>query len=335
MNIADPLALPIRGLRAGHAQDPALASGATVLLFDAPVVAAAHVSGGAPGGFDAALLEPGRSIEQVDAIVLSGGSAFGLEACAGVQAALREAGRGLPVGGVRVPIVVGAILFDLGNGGDKAWGRFSPYRELGYQAAQAAGSRLAEGSVGAGTGATTVTLKGGLGVAHATTAAGHTALAIVAVNALGSATLGQSPHFWAAPLEQGGEFGGLGWPAAMPADALAFRVKGGTTATTIGAVITDAALTRGQAQRLAIMATAGFARAIRPVAAPMDGDTLFAASTGAQPLREPVQELTELGAVAADAVARAVARGVHRATALPFAGARPAWRDLYGQLTPS
>ena len=321
----------VPGLTVGHATDLALGSGVTAVLFDAQATVSVCVLGGAPGGRETTMLEPEMGVSGIDAVVLSGGSAFGLDAAGGVQAALREAGRGLDVRGALVPLVSCAILFDLLNGGNKNWGRFSPYRELGYAAARAAaGGVFALGSVGAGTGATTATVKGGLGSASCVTRAGHTVGAIAAVNALGSATIGDGPWFWAAPFEQGAEFGGRGWPAAMPEGALAPRLKGGpASSTTIALVATDAALSKVQAKRLAIMANDGLARAVLPAHAPMDGDTVFAASTGRRALGD-VQDLTELGQAATMVLARAVARGVFEATALPWEGAQEAWRERFG-----
>lgn len=321
----------VPGIKVGHAHDAGLASGVTAILFDQPAVASIAIHGGAPGSVDTALLEPEMSVERVDAIVLSGGSAFGLEAAAGVQAALREAGRGFAVGPVRVPIVPGAILFDLLNGGDKAWGRFAPYRDLGYQAALAAGEAFALGTVGAGYGATTATLKGGLGSASALTPSGLRVGAVAAVNAIGQANIGDGPHFWAAPFERDAEFGGLGLPPTIHPDALRLRIKGRTPATTIAVVATDAALTKAQAKRLAVAAHDGLARALRPAHAPLDGDTVFAAATGAVPLIDGLGSLTDLCALAADTLARAIARAVFEATALPFPNALPAWRDRYAR----
>lgn len=319
----------IPGIMVGHATDLALGSGTTAILFDTPAVASVAVLGGAPGGRDTQMLEPEMTVQAVDAIVLSGGSAFGLDAAGGGQAMLREAGRGLLVAGLRVPIVCQAILFDLANGGDKEWGRYSPYREQGYTAAMAAmGGAFALGSVGAGTGCTTATVKGGLGSASMRTGSGHMVAAIVAVNAVGAATIGDGPWFWAAPFEINGEFGGLGWPVPMPANATASRMKNSPgTATTIGLVVTDAVLTKAQAKRLAIMAHDGLARAILPAHAPMDGDTIFAAATGAKPLDGA---LTELGHAAALTMSRAIARGVYEATPLPVAGAQQSWRQRFG-----
>jgi L-aminopeptidase/D-esterase-like protein len=322
----------IPGIAVGHATDPALGSGATAILFDPPAIISGIVTGGAPGGRDTAMLEPEMTQETAHAIVLSGGSALGLDAAGGVQAALRAEGRGLRIANAIVPIVPQAILFDLANGGNKDWGIFSPYRDLGYQAARAAATgAFALGSVGAGTGATTATVKGGLGSASAMSPTGHVVAAIVAVNAVGTATIGDGPHFWAAPFEVANEFGGLGWPASIrPAD-LVRRLKGFTTpATTIGLIATDAALTKAQAKRLAIMANDGLARALLPAHAPMDGDTVFAAATGTRPVGDPWRDLVEIGHVATMVMARAIARGVYAATALPWPGAQPSWRDRFG-----
>ena len=321
----------VAGLRVGHAGDARIASGVTVVVFDEPATASIAVAGGAPGLRDTALLAPGMSVETIDALVLSGGSAFGLDAPGGVQAVLRRRGRGFRVRDTTVPIVPGAILFDLLNGGDKDWGETPAYWHLGQAAAQAAGFEPRLGSVGAGLGATTATAKGGLGTASAVTQAGYTVGALVAVNALGSATIGDGPHFWAAPYERHGEFGGLGWPDPLPTDALAVRLKGAAEpATTIGIVATDAALTKPQCHRLAIMAQDGLARALRPVHAAMDGDALFAAATARADRAPDAADLVALGTLAADCVARAVARGVYEATTLPFPGAQKSWRDTWG-----
>jgi D-aminopeptidase len=319
----------VAGIRIGHATDAKIATGTTAIVFDEPAVVGVDVRGGAPGTIETDLLEPHRTVERIDAVVLSGGSAFGLEAASGVQAWLREQGRGFAfaAGDIRVPIVAGAILFDLLNGGDKKWGRFSPYRDLGYGAAKAAGAEFALGTAGAGYGANTVNFKGGLGSASAQTRTGHTVGALAAVNAAGSVTVGDGPHFWAAPFEQGSEFGGLGFPAKLSPEALAVRTKGRPREnTTLAIVATDAALTKAEAKQLAVMAQDGFARAMYPAHTPLDGDTVFAAATGRRPLAEAI-DLAELGAVAANTIARAVARGVYAATALPFADALPAWRD--------
>jgi L-aminopeptidase/D-esterase-like protein len=322
----------VPGLKVGNAHDARLASGVTAIVFDEPAVAAVDVRGGAPGTVDTDLLDPHRTVERIDAITLSGGSVFGRDAAAGVQAALREQHRGFQIAGLNIPIVVGAILFDMANAGDKGWGRFPPYRDLGHAAAAAADQDFTLGSVGAGYGATVLNLKGGLGSASARSRGGHAIGALVAVNACGSVTLGSSQHFWAAPFEQGSEFGGRGWPATLPTDALTIRAKGGIGEnTTIAVVATDAMLTKAQAKQFAVMAQDGFARAIYPAHTTLDGDTVFAAATCRHPLQDPVLELAEIGALAANVLARAIARGVYEATALPFAGALPAWRDRFGR----
>ncbi len=322
----------VPGLRVGHADDARLASGTTAIVFDEPAVASVDVRGGAPGTRETDLLEPHRTVERIDAVVLSGGSAFGVDAGAGVQAALREQGRGFAVGATRIPIVCGACLFDMLNGGDKNWGRFPPYRDLGYAAAQAAALDFALGTAGAGYGATTIKLKGGLGSASAVTRDGHSVGALVAVNACGNANVGDGAHFWAAPFEQAGEFGGRGFPATVPPEALRLTYKGRPGEnTTIAIVATDAVLTKAQAKEFAVMAQDGFARALYPAHTTLDGDTIFAAATGRRPLGDAVNELTEIGATAANVLARAVARGIYEATALPFANALPSWRDRFGR----
>ena len=177
-------------------------------------------------------------------------------------------------------------LFDLLNGGDKNWGRFPPYRDLGYAAAALAGDTFALGTAGAGFGATTVNLKGGLGSASAVTRDGHTVGALVAVNACGSANVGSGPHFWAAPFEIDSEFGGFGFPATLPPAALTPVAKGRPGEnTTIAIVATDAALTKAQTKELAVMAQDGLARALYPAHTTLDGDTVFAAGNRAAATR--------------------------------------------------
>ena len=322
----------VPGVRVGNAQNAQLASGVTVVLFDEPAIASIDVRGGGPGTRETDLLDPQMAVPRIDAITLSGGSAYGLDAASGAQAYLREQGRGYQVGAARVAIVPGAILFDLLNGGDKDWGRYPPYRELAYAAAANAGPEFALGSVGAGTGATTVNLKGGLGSASALTPDGFIVGALAAVNAAGTVVVGDGPWFWAAPFEDNGEFGGRGFPSPLPPGALEARTKGALRqSTALVVVATDAALTKAQAKRLAVAAQDGLARAGYPVHTSLDGDVVFAAATGAKPLADPTFAFMRLGAIAANVVARAVARGVYEATGLPFAGALPSWRDKFGR----
>ena len=324
----------IAGVRVGHADNAELGSGVTAVIFDSPVVASMDVRGGGPGTREGSLLDPIATVEQIDGITLSGGSAFGLESGGGVQAWLAEQGRGFRVREALIPLVPAAICFDLLNGGNKAWGRFPPYRDLGYAAAAAAATDFALGSVGAGLGATVAQLKGGLGSASAVTQAGVKVAALAVVNAVGSVTVGDGPWFWAAPFEMNSEYGGRGLPPSFTPEMLAPRLKGGPAATaaentTLAVIVTDAILTKPQAKRLAMIAQTGFARAIYPVHAPLDGDVVFAAATGEKPI-DPLFGLTELGAIAANVTARAIARGVHAATALPFPGALPSWKDRFG-----
>ena len=321
----------VAGVRVGHADDAKLGSGATVVVFDEPAVAAVDVRGGGPGTRETDLLDPAMTVERIDAIVLSGGSAFGLDAASGVQAWLREQGRGFAVRDGARADRAGAILFDLLNGGDKDWGRYPPYRDFGYAAAAAAAADFALGSVGAGLGATTVNLKGGLGSASAQTRDGITVGALVAVNAVGSVVIGDGPHFWAAPFERDGEFGGRGLPAVVPPDSARVRRPRASAGenTTLVVVATDATLTKAQAKR------ARGHGAGRPRARDLSGAHparrrhRVRGRDRRRPLADPIFGLSELGALAANVLARAIARGVYEATALPFPGALPSWRDKF------
>src|SRR5258706_6418285 len=234
----------IAGVRVGHADDKTVASGATAVIFDRPAVAAIDVRGGGPGTREGALLDLVNTVDRIDAIALSGGSAFGLEAGGGVQAWLAERGRGFAVRGALIPIVPGAIMFDLLNGGNKAWGRFAPYRDLGYTAAAAASTNFAIGSVGAGLGATTANFKGGIGSASAAAQNRGRGPPPAGGHSLGSGPGRHGPWFWAAPFEIDGEYGGRGLPPSFTPDMLAMRIKGGTAATsventTLAVVVTD------------------------------------------------------------------------------------------------
>ncbi|MER8655405.1 P1 family peptidase [Mesorhizobium sp. M0847] len=314
----------VAGLRVGNASDARLKSGVTTVLCDEPAVGGVQILGGAPGTRETDLLEPHNSIEAVHAVVLSGGSAFGLDAASGVQAALREKGIGVDVGGFRVPIVPAAILFDLRNGGDKDWGRYPPYRDLGYEAAQAATVDFPLGTIGAGTGALSSGLKGGLGSASTVLDSGVTIGALAAANPTGSVTIARTRYFWAAPFEIGDEFGGLGYPSPMPGDArrilLKYRDKrvggqaeaGGNT--TIAVIATDAVLTKAAAKRLAISAHDGFVRAIWPVHTPADGDLVFALATGKSGIELSADDAVDFFAAAGATMARAISRGIHAAT---------------------
>jgi D-aminopeptidase len=328
----------VPGILVGNAQDMRAATGATVAIFEGGAIASISTLGGAPGDRMGTSLEPEAVGQAIDAVVLSGGSVYGLDAAGGASAVLCQRGQGRTFGGIAIPVAVQAILFDLINGGEKDWMRepvkhMPPYWNLGRDAALVAAEDFALGTAGAGVGATTAGLKGGLGSTSAKTSQGFTVGALVAVNAVGAATIGNGPHFWAGAYEQGDEFGGLGWPAKLPDDALKMRFKGQplpVTATTIALVATDATLTKAECKRLAIMANDGLSKSLRPVHAPNDGDTVFAAATGKLGRGGDPPILTELGTVAADCLARAVARGVYEATSLPFPGAVPDWKTKFG-----
>lgn len=213
----------------------------------------------------------------------------------------------------------------------KAGAANPPYREFGYEAARRASADFELGTAGAGYGATTANLKGGLGSASAMTSSGHMIGALAVVNSIASAVIGDGPHFWAGALEEGHEFGGLGLPTRVNLEQRKLAWKGGRQpATTVALVATDAILTKGQAKRLAVASHAGLARGLRASHALLDGDTVFAAATGLRSLGDEVAELMELTALGADCLTRAIARGVYEATALPYPGAQPAWRDRWG-----
>ncbi|MEL7256711.1 MAG: P1 family peptidase [Pseudomonadota bacterium] len=319
----------VAGLRVGQAQDDTINTGVSVLVADAPFTTGVHVMGGAPGTRETDLLGPDKVVEQVDALVLSGGSAFGLDAASGVADALRQEGRGFAVAGQRVPIVPAAILFDLLNGGDKAWSD-NPYKSLGADAFSARSEMFDLGSHGAGKGATTADYKGGIGSASVVLPDGTTVGALVAVNALGSAVAGTGPHFWAAPFEIGDEFGALG-PASDFGEVQAPPTKlGQHEATTIGIVATDAALSQAQCTRMAVAAHDGYARALLPSHTPMDGDLIFALSTATRPAPDMATQLA-IGHAAATCVSRAIARAVFAAR--PASGdTQPCWAEAFGYL---
>ncbi len=329
----------VPGLSVGQAHDEAVRTGVTVILPEARAVAACDVRGGGPGTRETDALDPHNLVEAVDAVVLSGGSVYGLAAADGVAAWLGARGRGyglVTTAGVPVsPVVPAAILYDLANGGDKAWGEAPPYRALGRAAAVAAGPTVALGTAGAGYGALAGRLKGGVGSASAVTHDGFTVGALAAVNSFGSVVAPGGRSFWAAPFEMEAEFGGLGSAGLAAAGddwGLAKADPAPRSNTTIACVATDAILTPSQARRLAVMAQDGLARAIRPVHAPFDGDVVFVLATGLRPLGErPDFQIARLGALAADTLARAVARGVYAAAPWPQGqpGAQPpCWRDL-------
>ncbi|MBC6407548.1 MAG: P1 family peptidase [Rhodobacteraceae bacterium] len=319
----------IPGLKVGNAEDHRIKTGTTVLTADQSFTASVHVMGGAPGTRETDLLAPDKSVAQIQALCLSGGSAYGLDACSGVVDGLRAQGRGFRIGPAVIPLVPGAIVFDLLNGGEKGWAE-NPYRALGRAAFNAAGEDFALGTAGAGTGALTAMLKGGLGSASLVMDDGVTIGALVAANPMGSATTPGERHFWAAPFEINGEFGGLG-PDRTPGLGRSFLSRKALAMgraqsnTTIAIVATDATLDKAQCLRVATAAHDGIARAVVPAHSPGDGDLVFALSTGARPLTAPDRDLAMIGHAAALCLARAIARAVYLAR--PTEGdILPAWQ---------
>lgn len=315
----------VPGLRVGNAHDRAARTGVTVIVPDTAAVCGVDVRGGGPGTRETDALAPENLVDAVDAIVLSGGSVYGLAAADGVVAALGAQGRGFAMADIpgvpKSPVVPAAILYDLNNGGDKAWGETPPYAALGRRALALAGEDFALGRAGAGHGARAGAVAGGLGSASWTTPDGISVGAVVAVNSFGSVTMPGSDCFWAWALERDGEAGGIRPQASHPFDPDdwgAAKVNpsamAGRANTTIACVATDVALSPAQARRVAQMASAGLARAIRPVFAPFDGDVVFAMSTARRPLEGPdAFTLARIGSLAADCLARAVMRAVHTA----------------------
>ena len=318
----------VPGLRVGNAEDPKVRTGTSVLIGERAFTAAVHVMGGAPGTRETDLLAPDKLVQQVEAICLSGGSVFGLDACGGVLDGLRRMGRGFAIAGLHVPVVPGAILFDLANGGDKDWDT-TPYPALGRRALDNAAEDFALGTAGAGYGATTLEWKGGLGSASAVLDSGITVGALVAVNSLGGVTVGDGPEFWAAPFECDNEFGGRGMANRHDPHREIPPGKRQGEATTIAIVATDADLTQAQAQRMAVAAHDGMARAILPSHSPYDGDLVFAVSTGARPIADPHVDPFILGHAAATVLARAIARAVYEASPRP-GDSQPTYRSRHG-----
>ena len=322
----------VPGLLVGQAEDAAVRTGVTVLLPDERAVCGCDVRGGGPGTRETDALAAENLVDAVDAVVLAGGSSYGLAAADGVAAWLGAQGRGFGLvdlpGVPRSPVVPAAILYDLANGGDKGWGLEPPYRRLGIATAEAAALDIELGTAGAGYGAMAGQLKGGTGSASIVSD-GITVGAIAAVNSFGSVVGGDGRSFWAAPFEIDGEFGGLGSAGlAIAADdwGLAKAAPAARANTTIAAVATDAALTPAQARRVAVMAQTGLARAIRPAHAPFDGDVVFALSTARRALPEPAAlSVAKIGALAADCLARAIARAVYEAAPWPGSDVR-CWR---------
>lgn len=312
----------VPGLTVGQAEDRTLTTGVTVILPARPAIAAVDVRGGGPGTRDIAALGLEATVQHLHALVFSGGSAYGLDACGGVMHWLRGQGRGFAIHGTVVPIVPGAVIFDLALGGPKRWDH-PPWWALGARAVAATGVDFALGCAGAGLGAKAGALKGGVGTASIQWQ-GITVGALAVANPMGSVVIPGTRTFWAWPFERDGELGGQVPPRSAPADLDTPIAAPPGTATTLVAVATDATLTRAQAARVAMMAQDGLARAIRPVHSPLDGDVVFVLATGDRPGQPDLGDLARLGMLAADCTARAIARGVFEAQAT---AGWPAYRD--------
>lgn len=327
----------VGGIRVGHHHrldpDAALgsgwASGVTVVVTPPGTVGAVDSRGGAPGSRETDLLDPSNTVRYVDAVLIAGGSAYGLAAADGVMSWLEQHDRGVAMEGGVVPIVPAAVIFDLEVGG---WG-CRPTAEFGYAAAAAASAELAVGTVGAGVGARAGVVKGGVGTASTTLSCGVTVGAVVAVNSAGEVVDRATGLPWSADLAA--EFG-LGPPPAEQVAALAeLESPLSPLNTTIAVVATDAALSPAGCRRVAVAAHDGLARAIRPAHTPLDGDMVFALATGAVEVPAAADTpaafapetalLTEIGVAAADCLARAVLVGVLAAESV--AGI-PTYRDL-------
>jgi L-aminopeptidase/D-esterase-like protein len=315
----------VPGLRVGNATDEHARTGVTTVLCERQTTASVDVRGGAPGVRETDTLAPDSLVGSVHAVVLAGGSVFGLAAADGVTTALSSAGVGLRIanGPHAIPIVPAAVLHDLASGGDKQWGADPPYRALGRASVDVAAREFALGAVGAGRGARAGTGQGGLGSASLDLGDGLVVGAVVGVNPVGSVHMPDGRTYWAWPFEIDGEFGG-GRPArdlpvavdpAAPDTRLAEHA-GATpgSSTVIAVVATSAELTTAECRRLATMAHDGIARAVRPAHTPLDGDTVFALATGGARLQAGVPravQLARIGSAAADCLARAIARGVY------------------------
>lgn len=308
----------VPGVRVGSAHDAEALTGVTVVLAPDCLAAGVSAPGGAPGTRETEALSPENLVGRCHAVVLAGGSVFGLVAADAVAAGLSAHGVGLRLGGadsgIAIPIVPAAVLHDLANGGNKAWGANPPYHRLGTAALAAAwdAPAVVPGRAGAGLGARAGLEPGGLGTASLHLGHGLTVGALVAVNCCGSVRA-PGGGFWAAPFELGDEFGGGPLPARgavdpFPADSRMPRLAGPGAATTLAVIAANAALTPAQARRVAIMAQDGIARAVRPAHTPFDGDVVFALALPGPPADASL--VARLGAAAADTLARAIARGV-------------------------
>lgn len=315
----------IAGLKVGHATDESARTGVTVLSCGPGWAAGVDVRGGGPGTRETEALAPENLVGKAHAVVLAGGSVFGLAAADGVAAALSSQGIGLRLGlrSPAIPVVPCAVLHDLANGGDKQWGLAPPYRALGLRALQDADTDFALGSVGAGRGAKAGMIKGGIGSCSLDLGGGLIVGALVALNSVGSPMMPDGKTHWAWPFELVRESGGGGPPReAMdlsdpsPEESrlrAIGRLEPGAN-TTLGVVACSAVLTTAECKRVAMMAQDGIARAVRPAHTPFDGDTIFSLASGEMELDKSAlrpAQIGRIGSAAADCLSRAIARAAH------------------------
>ena len=322
----------VTGVMVGNSHNEIIKSGVTVFTSDKRFAAAVTVLGGAPGTRETDLLESDKLVEKIDAIVLSGGSAFGLDAATGVVDCLRKENRGHPLKDINIPIVPSAILADLFNGGDDQWEE-NPYGNLGKLAFNSISNSFEIGTIGAGYGATTSNLKGGLGSASIVLDNGAIVGALVAVNPSGSVVTDGSNSFWATPFEIGDEFGGKEF---IPPKNIFTEYHRGDDATkdafsidntTIAIVATDLELSKVELKRISVAAHDGMSRAILPSHTPYDGDLIFAASTGRKKIKIEPSDIYNIGNAAAICLSRAIARGVYEAKSEKN-DLLPTWQDI-------
>ena len=315
----------------GNAQNEKVGTGTTVLIPPEGSTASADVRGGAPGTREVGALNPYNLVDTVDAIVLSGGSAWGLESASSAANYIGKTGRGFKTSDniKNVPMVPAAILFDLNNGGDKNWGDTPPYNKLGIEATSKASTKFKLGNIGAGYGAKAGSLKGGLGSASFENAEGLKVGGLFAVNSFGSVVNSETGQFWAASDELNNEFGGMGAPQDLPEDILAGSTIGHAlekSNTTIGIVATNAKLDSKTAKRIAIMSHTGMARAIRPIHTPVDGDVIFVVSTNTFDRELTYREINEIGELGARVCSRSISRAIYEAEKLYE---MKSWKDKY------
>ncbi len=337
----------VPGVQVGSAEDNKIGTGVTIITANKPFAAAVDVRGGGPGTRETDMLSLDNSIGRADAIVLSGGSAYGLDASSEIQDLLRQDKKGYQLGEAIIPLVPSAVIFDLNineNPHVNKIGERSPWRKLANDAYKSIGLDFALGSYGAGCGATTATLKGGQGSTSWTqkysNGQEYTVGAIVINNAVGNPLLNVGPHFLSGHLELENEFGGHGASnknydhilraKRLPSSiGLANTFNDITSNTVIGVVATDAPLSRTNLKRLAIMAHDGIGKSLNPAHTPMDGDTIFSITTN--PVKNEINfentDILAMGSRISDCVARACNRGVYEA--VPIGKSKPSWKDIF------